>query len=456
MQKEDRMKIFITVVALLGFNCCHTCQMLKDPVMEQQQYIRDEYGRICIYHGVNVSNFSKSSGAPGPLPGRGVADTCWQQPDDFYKLSTWGFNLVRMLWHWEAIEPKMDTFNKDYVKRQIKRIDWASNYNVQVVVDLHQDLYTQKLCGNGFPEWTVRDEGYPFEGCKEPWNLAYLDKAVISSYNNFWNNDTLQDQYVAMIDSVFRWVDDIPNVIAVDVMNEPIPDLSGKFERVKLTNLYNRIHAMIREKGYKKQMWFEPWMSTSTGIPTCLKFKGDSGTVFFPHYYDMFVDAGKPYGPMNHELMKKAIAIKVKEAQEKFHSPILYGEFGATPQYLDYLGDLLNEFDRYNIGWTYYSYDRPQHCGYTFIDENKNLNATASVLIRVYPMKIAGNNPVYRIVGKEFTLSYDKIETTQPTVIFIPDGLQITVETTGRFEQTGQYLLYTNTAEVKQSVKVKW
>jgi len=431
--------------------------MLKDPVMEKQQYIRDEYGRICIYHGVNVSNFSKHSGEQGPLqPGRGVADTTWQQPEDFQKLSTWGFNLTRMLWHWEAISPQMGTFDKDYVRRQIKRIEWAGVHGTQVVVDLHQDLYAQRLCGNGFPEWTIRNGGAKFEGCKEPWNLGYLDPSVFLSYNSFWNNDTLQDLYVAMIDSVFRWVDNIPNVIGVDVMNEPIPDLSGKFERVKLTRLYNRIHAMIREKGYKKQMWFEPWMSTSTGIPTCLKFKGDSGTVFFPHYYDMFVDAGKPYGPINLELMKKAIAIKVKESQEKFHSPILYGEFGATPLYLDYLGDILNVFDQYGIGWTYYSWDRPQHCGYTFIDEVGNLNAIGSVLVRVYPMKIAGNNPEYGINGKVFTLNYDKIETTQPTVIFIPMGLNVTVETTGQYELSGQYVIYRNTGELRQTIKITW
>jgi endoglycosylceramidase len=444
----------VSLATLLISSCCFTCRFFKDPEIDKQQFIRDEFGRICIYHGVNISNFSKHSGdTTGNYLSRGKPDTCWQQPDDFYKMKTWGFNLSRMIWQWEAIEPQKDQLNKAYIQRQLKRIEWANLYDVQVIVDIHQDLYAQKFCGNGFPEWTIRDEGQVFEGCKEPWNLAYLDPAVIASYDNFWNNDTLQDKYVAMIDSVFRWVDTISNVIGVDVMNEPIPDLSGKFERVKLTRLYTRIQDLVKAKGYRKLIVYEPWMSTSTGIPSCLKFEASAGTVYSPHYYDMFVDAQKPYGSANYEVMKKAIAVKVREAQE-FKSPILYGEFGATPNYLDYLKDLLNEFDRYSVGWTYYSYDLPQHSAFAFIDENKNPRQTLSVLVRVYPMKIAGNKPVYNTSSNQFLLSYEKIETNQPTVIFIPEGLTITVETAGKYERSGQYLLYTNTAEIKQSIKV--
>ena len=449
-----KARFVFALIGVLFWGCCFTRNLLKDPEPGKQQFIRDEHGRICIYHGVNVSNSAKHSGEIQHF-NRGRADTAWCQPEDFQRLSTWGFNLIRHIWQWEAIEPQPNQFDKAYVQRQVKRIDWAGRYGISTIVDLHQDLFCQKFCGNGFPEWTIPDNVGTFGGCTTPWNLAYLDTVVLKSYHHFWNTDSLQDKYVALIDSVFSWVDKIPNVIGVDVMNEPIPDMSGKFERVKLTNLYNRIQQMHKAKGYKKLIFFEPWMSTSVGIPTCLKFKAGPGTVYFPHYYDMFVDAQKPYGAANYALMKRAIAIKVREAQ-MFGSPIMYGEFGATPNYLDYLGDLLNVFDQYRIGWTYYTYDLPQHSGFAFIDENKNLNATGHVLVRVYPMKIAGNNPMYGIVGKEFTLTFDRIETTQPTVIFIPEGLQITVETAGQYEQSGQYLLYTSTAETKQSVRVKW
>jgi len=445
----------LSMMVLLGMGCCYTCKLLKEPEPDQRQFLRDEYGRICIYHGVNINNACKSTGEPSGFFGRGRADTAWQQSEDFQRMISWGFNVGRMLWHWEAIEPQRGQFNKVYVQKKIKQIEDAGNFGIQAIVDIHQDLYTQRFCGNGFPDWTVRADGKVFEGCKEPWNLAYLDPAVITAFNNFWNNDTLQDLYVAMIDSVFRWVDKIPNVLGVDVMNEPIPDLSGKFERVKLTRLYTRIQNMVKAKGYKKLVIYEPWMSTSTGIPSCLKFAAGPGTVYSPHYYDMFVDAGKPYGPINHEIMKKAIAIKVREAQE-FGSPIIYGEFGVIPKYLDFLGDLLDEFDRYGAGWMYYSYDYPQHCAFAFIDENKNPGPTLSALVRVYPMKIAGNNPEYGINGKTFTLKYDKIDSSQPTVIFVPETWEITVETAGQYERSGAYLLYTNTGGLKQTVKITW
>lgn len=443
----------LLISCIILSSCCYSVKIFKQPDMSKQEYIRDEFGRICIYHGVNISNFTKNSGKPSGYYNRGVADTCWQQPEDFCSLSTWGFNLTRLLWHWEAIEPQKNIFNKEYIHKQIERIKWAANYDIQVVVDIHQDLYTQKFCGNGFPEWTVLNNSILFNGCTDPWNLAYLDKAVLTAYHNFWNNKELQDKYVDMVDSVFKWVDTIPNVLGVDIMNEPFPDMSGKFERKKLTNLYNRIHNMVKEKEYKKLIFFEPWMGTSTGIPTCLKIKGGPGTVYYPHYYDAFIDEKREYKEENKILLKKAIPIKVQESQ-KFKSPLLYGEFGATPKDLNYLNDLINEFDFYNIGWTYYAHDLPQYSSFTFIDENKNPNAIFSVLHRVYPMKIAGDAPVYYLKDKAFYLSYNKSKASNSTIIYIPPNLNISVETSGEYNIIGNYLYYTNTNEIPQSIKI--
>jgi hypothetical protein len=298
-----------------------------------------------------------------------------------------------------------------------------------------------------------------FGGCRDPWNLAYLDTVVLKNYDHFWNSPELQDQYVELVDFVFSIAENLPNVIGVDVMNEPFPDMSGKFERVKLTRLYERIKAMIEDKGYTKLMFFEPWMSTSAGPSTCLKFGAGEGTVYFPHYYDVFVDANKPYGPANKKLMEEVIQAKVYEA-EQFGCPIMFGEFGARPAgpgALEYISDLLDLFDKYRIGWTYYSYDLPQYCGYSFIDQDKNPNAMHEVLFgRVYPQRIAGDDPTYGIVGNQFNLTYKKIETQQPTVIFVPENKQVTVETAGQYTISGQWILYKNTDEETQSVTVRW
>lgn len=450
--------VFLYVVGLMLVNCCVIGKYLKEPDPADQKFLRDEYGRILILHGVNVSNFSKHSGEPSGYFNRNKGDTCWQRPEDFTRARNWGFNAVRHIWSWETLEPTQGTFNDYYIDRKLKRIRWMATESLYVIVDLHQDIYAQKFCGNGFPEWMIRDEGKEFGGCRDPWNLAYLDTAVLTTWDNFWNNDTLQDKYIEMIDHVFSLVDTIPNVLGIDVMNEPFPDMSGKFERKKLTRLYKRIYEMRKEKGYKKLIFFEPWMSTSAGIGTCLREFGDEGIIYFPHYYDMAIDAKKPYGTANKLYMDRAVPAKVYEA-EYFGAPIFFGEFGvtsATEGYMNYLKDLLNVFDKYRCGWFYWSYDLLRYNDYSFIDNDKQPLPKLGLLSRVYPQKIAGDDPTYKINGNKFTLFYTKINIDQPTVIFIPEGLDITVRTDGEYEQQGRCLLYTNTGEEFQSITITW
>jgi endoglycosylceramidase len=38
----------------------------------------------------------------------------------------------------------------------------AAQYNVTVLVDAHQDLYSKKFCGEGFPEWVGKVGSFPY------------------------------------------------------------------------------------------------------------------------------------------------------------------------------------------------------------------------------------------------------------------------------------------------------
>src|ERR1019366_9991020 len=63
--------------------------------------LRDRENRIVFYHGVNISNAAKS--APGFLS--------WQTKDDYARLRRWGFNCVRYLVFWEAVEPREGVYD---------------------------------------------------------------------------------------------------------------------------------------------------------------------------------------------------------------------------------------------------------------------------------------------------------------------------------------------------------
>lgn len=202
--------ILACFIVLICTSCSYLSQFGTIPVASRHQYITDTLDRICIYHGVNVSNINKQ---PPFLP--------WQRHSDWDSLSAWGFNVVRYLMTWEAIEAEQGKWSAAYLQQVHNDVVYLNHIGVNVVVDVHQDLYSRKFTGDGFPEWAIRDNGIPFSGPTQPWNLAYADPAVMAAFNNFWHNDTLQMQYFRVIKLLVAMFDDDSNVVGIDVFNDP-------------------------------------------------------------------------------------------------------------------------------------------------------------------------------------------------------------------------------------------
>ncbi|HSN81459.1 MAG TPA: hypothetical protein VLS88_02680, partial [Polyangiales bacterium] len=64
---------------------------------------------------------------------------------------------------WDAIEPEPGVYDQDYLTRWEDRLDWYAEAGVWVVLDMHQDVYSQVFCCDGAPEWAVRTDGIPYE-----------------------------------------------------------------------------------------------------------------------------------------------------------------------------------------------------------------------------------------------------------------------------------------------------
>jgi endoglycosylceramidase len=437
-------KIYVVLGLLLSLNCCYIKPLsYPKPENKNNYYLRDTLDRITIYHGVNVSNYSKHS--EGNLP--------WQSNEDFYKMKDWGFNIVRYLVFWSAIEPTKGNYDTVYINNVLNQIKFLDNIGITTIIDIHQDLYADTFGGNGFPDWTIDDDSIPFGGLKEPWSLTYLDPAVIASYNNFWNNKELKTKYIKMIDLLVNTFDTIPGVLGIDVMNEPIPNKSpNRFERTTLTKFYYNIEKVF--VGSKLKMFFEPWMSTSSMLPSCLNFKPKVSSVYYPHYYDVYVDAQKPYEDLSKNIMNNMFPLKISEAQ-KYGVPIMIGEFGVSLNYNNFLKDLLNIYDKYNVGWCYYAYDKLSYSYYGILDDNGNLRPQMKYLVRAYPQKIAGNNPKWQTTEHEFTLQYEKHGNGQ-TEIYIPRTDSITIITYGSWLLDGKMLYYTNTDSLLQQIRITY
>lgn len=182
----------------------------------------DSDGREIILHGVNIEEKSRERNY-----------LSWHGAEEFEKMRNWGFNCIRLVIIWDGIEPKPGVYNDQYLAGVDKRIQWAKENGIYVLLDMHQDLYSAKFGGDGAPSWAVLDNGKPHVHNAYLWSMAYFTSpAVHSAFDNFWANKPVSDglgvqdhfakawQYVAK-----RYVNE-PTVIGYDLFNEPFPGSS--------------------------------------------------------------------------------------------------------------------------------------------------------------------------------------------------------------------------------------
>lgn len=72
-------------------------------------------------------------------------------PEDMEHLRAWGLNLVRLGVMWEAVETSEGTYNQTYLDEVEKLINQLGEYGIYTMVDMHQDVMSRIICGEGMP-----------------------------------------------------------------------------------------------------------------------------------------------------------------------------------------------------------------------------------------------------------------------------------------------------------------
>ncbi len=235
----------------------------------------DEAGRRVILRGVNLggdckvpyprggtnfpSDFSDHRevsfiGRPFPLA---------EAAEHFARLRVWGFNCVRMLTTWEAVEHRgPGDFDCDYLDYYAELCRLAGEFGLYVFVDFHQDVWSRMSGGDGAPCWLFdkvgidyrrfgesesahvmqylydyarggrQEDRYPTmswsQNARWPvngimWTLFFAGRdfapgLVIDGHNV---QDYMQEHYLAAQAEVARRVRELPNVLGFDTLNEP-------------------------------------------------------------------------------------------------------------------------------------------------------------------------------------------------------------------------------------------
>lgn len=415
-------------------------------------FITDDQGRALILHGVNVSNNAKVD--PRRLPNIDSSDA--------ERIARrWGFNAVRYLVFWDAVEPRKGEFNDAYLDAVAADVDLLAEEGLYVILDMHQDVYAARFCCDGAPEWAIRDDGLPFE-LQPSWFLNYLQPAVMAAFDNFWDADgphaDLQEHYALSWQAIARRFRDHPAVLGYDIMNEPFPgtDVSStellgipdpdsrspQFDREKLQPFYERMFAAIREVDSDSWLFFEPrFGAPGNGGPSFLKpfedpREGPSRVVSFPHLYSTNFELTQNYDPAVDPFLANWERERGREAAD-FGGPMLIGEWGLWPEAGGatelYLASL-NLADRSGGGWFYWSYDAG---GWGLWNPDGTDAPHADIMVRAFPQRVAGEPLSYGYDAEARCLSLvyeDRAGVEGPTEIYIPaarhyaEGWQVHVD----------------------------
>lgn len=237
-------------------------------------WFRDEAGRQVLLRGVNLGGDCKLPCPDGAtyLPTdfsnhRTVSFVGRPAPLDeidghLARLAGWGFNCLRLLTTWEAVEhdgPGIhDEAYLDYYAEVCRR---AGDHGFYLFVDFHQDVWSRMTGGSGAPGWTFEAAGLDFtafdradaslvmQNRYDPAIGGLQDSYPVMSWSSnyamppngiMWTlflagerfapaltvdgqniQHFLQDHYLGAMRAVAERVADFPHVLGFDTLNEP-------------------------------------------------------------------------------------------------------------------------------------------------------------------------------------------------------------------------------------------
>ena len=380
-----------------------------------------------ILHGLNTSSGAKHSEGNHPWISESDVDREYRE---------FGFNCVRYLIFWGAIEPEKGVYDRNYLAEVKKRVKWYTDREMYVILDMHQDVYGYGVGGNGAPEWACNEHKINnLVPDKWPWWMQNMEPKVIRFYVQFFKykkQKELQDHYIAAFQEVAKTFHDNPYVIGYDLMNEPhggkiVKTLSGRFEKKQVSAFYERLIPALREVEPDKYLFFEPRafgvnFGMKSGLPKVEDARKEPRLVYAPHFYPKFIDVGTEYG----KKPRKEVANWFKrrdQDQQRHQAPVLVGEFGLSPSKTDFdvfLDDFHRTADARHYSWTYWSNDPG---GWSPLDGNREPIPILPELLRIYPQKTAGKliSYAYDADLRRFQMSYVAEDCEgMPTVIALP------------------------------------
>lgn len=387
--------------------------------------LKDAAGREVLLRGVNAGGRSKLDPFfPFPFAESGRQEQAGAPPfaeaaaHYASRLASWGINVVRLPFTWEALEPSRGTYDATFLGRYQELAAAFGVEGIRVIVDAHQDVFARPYCGDGFPIWACPEPvPEPPSDCSG-WFMGYLggDQAMAAAFDRFWaNEDGLMDAFEAMWRHMAASLWNVDAVIGFEILNEPYQGSANEREwaREVLVPFYERIAGAIREAAPGALVFFDATGLSATTTTTALSRPAGEGLVFAPHYYAVsaFVEGFWHDEDAIHEDLSRWA-----HKRAEWDMPVLVGEFGIKPgaedadQYLRFVYEALDAHLLHSAQWEVSTTtDDWNGEAMSVVDPSGADTALVDVLVRPYPRAVAGTLRAFSFDADtgEATLEYD-------------------------------------------------
>lgn len=305
--------------------------------------IADKRGAQVLLRGVNVNQVGEYFQANPDL-----APVVPLSEDDLRDIARLGFNSVRLIVSWSALEPEPGAYDEAYLDRIRQAVRWAARYGLYVVLDMHQDAYgiavdtpLDVTCPigshpnngwDGAPAWaTLTDGASTCRGSERE-----LAPAVMHAWQHFYD-DTPVDGVGIQTRLVRTWgrlAEDFARnrtVAGYDLLNEPGFGLETTTNiTTDLGAFYGRAIKAIRAGerragGARHIVFWEPSVLWSAGLSQAVPgtgFTRDRDLVFAPHIYSESLSS---------ESIPTGFGYAAKVAR-RFGTTVWGGEYGFWPE----------------------------------------------------------------------------------------------------------------------------
>ena len=428
----------------------------------------NEKGQVVELRGVNVAGTSKtppflplpkSAGITYPPPPEKAAHFFTDNTDvrqlDYLEAS--GFNIIRLLFVWEAYEPEPGVTDDSYLRMFDLIASEAWKRGIYTIIDFHQDAFSRWVdygCGEGFPHWALGPKLTTFNPrndalCANWMAMAFTDlNGVQRAFADFYSGaapNQLRAHYVKLFATLAERFRKVPGVIGYDILNEPF---SYTFDN-DLKELYRDTGEAIWNADPGAILFLEPDLLTDTNGKANLPkpFDTSRNIAYAPHFYDPAIMGQKKYsGPAT----SQQAFTSMRSFAASWDAPLFLGEFGApavavgASDYIALIYDLLDGGQSgappvsgaqwvYSPGWTPEKFDGWDTENFSIVDTQGP--RTQLFVPRAYTRVVSGlpTKQVVTITSIHLEWTNAPAKSNQ-TVLFVPSSQPVTpanIDTSG-------------------------